>query len=81
MALASPVNIMMLKAVPDSEMMSAAFMQAAFNIANATGAFLGGIPLTFKLPYVYPSLIGVGMTFVGLVICLRYTYLYGKRQA
>lgn len=81
MALASPVNIMMLKAVPDSEMMSAAFMQAAFNIANAAGAYLGGIPLTFKLPYVYPSLVGVGMTFVGLVICLRYTYLYSKRQA
>lgn len=80
MALASPVNIMMLKAAPHSEMMSAAFMQAAFNAANATGAYLGGIPLTFGLSYVYPSLVGVGMTLIGLLISIRYTYVYGKGQ-
>jgi DHA1 family arabinose polymer transporter-like MFS transporter len=41
MSIAAPINIMMMKAAPKSEMMAAAFMQAGFNIANAMGAFLG----------------------------------------
>ncbi|MFP3598275.1 MFS transporter [Chryseobacterium sp. SIMBA_029] len=76
MSVAAPINIMMMKAAPKSEMMAAAFMQAAFNIANAMGAFFGGIPLEHGLPYNYPSLVGMGMTFIGLLISLRYMYLY-----
>lgn len=76
MSVAAPINIMMMKAAPKSEMMAAAFMQAAFNIANAMGAFLGGIPLEHGLPYNYPSLVGVGMTVIGLVISIIYFYLY-----
>lgn len=76
MSVSAPINIMMMKAAPKSEMMAAAFMQAAFNIANAMGAFLGGIPLEYKLPYNYPSLVGVGMTMIGLLISIRYLFLY-----
>lgn len=78
MSIAAPINIMMMKAAPKSEMMAAAFMQAGFNIANAMGAFLGGIPLEYGLPFNYPSLVGVGMTFIGLAISVRYMYLYGS---
>nr|WP_130735236.1 MFS transporter [Flavobacterium sp. J27] len=80
MSLAAPVNIMMLKAAPNAEMMSAAFMQAAFNVANATGAYLGGIPLTFGFSYAYPSLVGVGMTLTGLLICIIYVLKYKPTQ-
>jgi len=76
MSVAAPINILMMKAAPKSEMMAAAFMQAAFNIANAMGAFLGGIPLEHGLPYNYPSLVGVGMTVIGLSISIIYFYLY-----
>lgn len=77
MSLGPPINIMMMKAAPNSEMMAAAFMQAGFNVANAMGAFLGGIPLEYGLSYNYPSLVGVGMTFIGLMVSIRYMYLYG----
>jgi len=80
MSVAAPINIMMMKAAPKSEMMAAAFMQAAFNIANAMGAFLGGIPLEQGYSYNYPSLVGVVMTFIGLVIALRYKYKYGSKS-
>lgn len=79
MSIAAPINIMMMKAAPKSEMMAAAFMQAGFNIANAMGAFFGGIPLEYGLPFNYPSLVGVGMTFIGFVISVRYMYLYGSQ--
>lgn len=78
MAVAAPINIMMMKAAPRSEMMAAAFMQAGFNIANALGALLGGIPLEKGYAFNYPALVGVGMTFLGLLISLRYRYLHEK---
>ena len=81
MSVSAPINIMMMKAAPKSEMMAAAFMQAAFNISNAMGAFFGGIPLTFGLAYNYPSLVGVGMTFIGLSISVRYLFLYGEKKS
>jgi len=79
MSVAAPINIMMMKAAPKSEMMAAAFMQAAFNCANAMGAFLGGLPLENGYSFNYPSLVGVGMTLIGLLIALRYKYLYGSQ--
>jgi len=81
MSVAAPINIMMMKAAPKSEMMAAAFMQAAFNIANAMGAFLGGIPLEHGYTFNYPSLVGVVMTGIGLAISLRYKYLYARKSA
>lgn len=81
MSIAAPINIMMMKAAPRSEMMAAAFMQAGFNIANAMGAFFGGIPLEYGLPFNYPSLVGVGMTFIGFVISVRYMYLYSTEAS
>lgn len=80
MSVAAPINIMMMKAAPKSEMMAAAFMQAAFNIANAMGAFLGGIPLQKGYEFNYPSLVGVGMTLIGLIISVRYRYLYASED-
>ena len=80
MSVAAPINIMMMKAAPKSEMMAAAFMQAAFNCANAMGAFLGGIPLQKGYAYNYPSLVGVGMTLIGLVIAFRYKQLYASQK-
>jgi MFS transporter, DHA1 family, arabinose polymer utilization protein len=78
MSVSAPINMMMMKSAPGSEMMASAFMQAAFNVANSAGAFLGGIPLLFNLDYNYPSLVGAGMTLIGLLICLLYTRLYGR---
>lgn len=78
MSVSAPINIMMIKAAPGAEMMSAAFMQAAFNVANSLGAYLGGIPLTLGLSYNYPSLVGAAMTVAGLVISLRFVYKYNR---
>ena len=57
-------------------MMAAAFMQAAFNIANSLGAFLGGIPLSLGLAYNYPSLVGVVLAGLGLLLTVFYYKIY-----
>ena len=76
MAAGSPLNILMLRAAKNSEMMAAAFMQAAFNIANSLGAFLGGIPLSLGLAYNYPSLVGVVLAGMGFLLTIFYYKIY-----
>lgn len=68
MAVGTPINIMMLKAAKNSQMMGAAFMQASFNVANSLGAFFGGIPLVYGFGYNYPSLVGAFMAFIGFIL-------------
>ncbi|ATL49697.1 MFS transporter [Chitinophaga caeni] len=80
MSTGSPLNIMLMKAAPGSEMMAAAFLQAAFNVANSAGAYLGGIPLTYGLGYNYPSLVGVFMALIGVMVGLRYMYKYDREK-
>lgn len=81
MSTSAPLNMMIMKAAPGSEMMAAAFMQAAFNVANSAGAFFGGIPLEKGLPYNYSSLVGVAMVLIGLMITLGYIKNYAMKKS
>ncbi len=76
MAVGTPINIIMLRTAKNSEMMAAAIMQAAFNIANSLGAFFGGLPLEYGLTYNYPSLVGAGLSILGLILCLAFIRKY-----
>ena len=78
MSIGSPINMVMLKSAKHSEMLAAAFIQAAFNVANSLGAFLGGIPLFFGFAFNYPSLIGSGMAFLGCILCVIFYKKYEK---
>ncbi|MFW0694673.1 MFS transporter, partial [Aliarcobacter butzleri] len=51
MSVGTPINMVMVKSAKNSEMLGAAFMQAAFNVANSLGALFGGLPLLFGLDY------------------------------
>lgn len=78
MSIGSPINMVMLRSAKHSEMLGAAFIQAAFNVANALGAFFGGIPLLFGLAFNYPSLIGAGMALLGMILCLAFYKKYER---
>ncbi|RFZ90953.1 MFS transporter [Mucilaginibacter conchicola] len=80
MACNAPVNMMVIDASPNAEMMGAAFMQAAFNVANSAGAYLGGLPIAYGLTYNYPSLVGSGMAVIGFLIVLGYLKRYGNAK-
>jgi DHA1 family arabinose polymer transporter-like MFS transporter len=65
LALAAPIQILMIQSSKGAEMLGASVTQAAFNIGNALGAFLGGLPLAMGYGYTSPALVGVGMALVG----------------
>jgi DHA1 family arabinose polymer transporter-like MFS transporter len=65
LALAAPIQILMIQSSRGAEMLGASVTQATFNIGNALGAFLGGLPLAMGYSYTSPALVGVGMALVG----------------
>ena len=65
----SPEQYLIVKHSEGGEMLGGCCIQAAFNLGNALGAFLGGIPVSIGLGYNYPALIGVPMALAG-AICL-----------
>lgn len=77
MAVGSPVNMLMLRAAKGAEMMAAAFMQAAFNVANSLGAFAGGLPLEAGASYSAPALVGAAMAGTGFLLCMLYIRRHG----
>lgn len=76
MSIGIPINMIMLKNAQYSEMLGAAFIQAAFNVANSIGAFIGGIPLVFGLSFNYPSLVGAGLVSLGLILSIIFYKKY-----
>jgi DHA1 family arabinose polymer transporter-like MFS transporter len=76
MAVSSPINMLMISTAKDSARMGAAFMQAAFNVANSLGAYFGGLPLAFGLGFNYPSLAGAIMALGGLVLSVVFIVKY-----
>jgi DHA1 family inner membrane transport protein len=52
----------------DAQMLGAALNHSAFNIANALGAWLGGLALAAGLGFAAPMWIGAGLTLVGMGI-------------
>ena len=64
-ALAAPIQILMIQTSKGAEMLGASVTQAAFNLGNALGAFLGGLPIAAGFGYQSPELVGVLMSLAG----------------
>ena len=65
----SPEQFLIVKHAKGGEMLGGCCIQGAFNLGNAVGAFLGGIPVAMGLGYNFPALIGMPMALAG-AICL-----------
>ena len=70
MAIGSPIQVLMIKTAEGSEMLGAAATQAAFNIGNALGAFLGGLPIIMGFGYASPQLVGALMAVTGAILAV-----------
>jgi len=65
----------------DAQTLGAALNHSAFNIANALGAWLGGIVLGAGLGYAAPIWVAVGLTLIGMAIFAFALTLERRRSA
>ena len=75
-AVSGPLQVSIIRFAPGGELLGAACIQVAFNLGNAVGAALGGLPIDAGLGYRMPALIGVPMALVGLVLLLVFVKRY-----
>ncbi|MDR2746317.1 MAG: MFS transporter AraJ [Treponema sp.] len=80
-ALSTPEQLLLIKNSPGGEMLGAACAQVAFNLGNALGAYLGGLPLGTGLGYRYCALIGAAATLPGFAALAAFNLGAGKKTA
>jgi MFS transporter, DHA1 family, arabinose polymer utilization protein len=64
-SLGSPIQMLMIRTAKGAELLAASVSQACFNIGNALGAFLGGLPLVMGFSYTSPVWVGALMALIG----------------
>lgn len=72
----SPQQLLLLRFGRGGELMAGCMVQLAFNLGNAVGAYLGGVPLTHGMPYNYTAMPGFILAVLGIVcyviFCRKY---------
>ena len=58
----------LMDASPNAQTLAASLNHSALNMANALGAFLGGLVISWGWGYAAPALVGAGLASLGLVI-------------
>ena len=69
-SLGAPIQILMIRAANGSEMLASSVSQAGFNMGNALGAYLGGLPIAAGLGYASPEWVGAGLAFAGFLLAV-----------
>ncbi|MCQ9180734.1 MFS transporter [Streptomyces sp. IBSBF 2953] len=64
----SPLNLMVMEKAADGPSLASSANQAAFNMANAGGAWLGGLALTAGFGVTSPALAGAVLAALGLLV-------------
>jgi len=70
LALGPPIQMMLMEQSREAEMLGSSLGQSGFNIGNALGAFLGGIPLTLGYSYVAPQWVAAAVALLGVLLAL-----------
>lgn len=76
-AVSSPQQTLIVRHAPGGELLGGACIQIAFNMGNAIGAQMGGLPLRCGLGYEYPALVGALLTGMGIFFIARFNRRFG----
>ncbi|SNR64000.1 MFS transporter, DHA1 family, arabinose polymer transporter [Maribacter sedimenticola] len=77
---ATPIQMAIINTSKGSEMLGSSMNQSAFNMGNASGAYLAGLPMAFGYGILYSSLVGALLAFSGVMIAVA-ILLVRKRRA
>jgi MFS transporter, DHA1 family, arabinose polymer utilization protein len=80
LALGPPIQMLLIEHSREAEMLGSSLGQSGFNIGNALGALLGGIPLTLGYSYASPQWVAAGLALSGVLLALA-MLAQGRSQA
>jgi len=68
LALGPPIQMLLMSHSRDAEMLGSSLGQSGFNIGNALGAFLAGIPLTLGYNFASPQWVAAILALAGVAL-------------
>ncbi len=77
-SISTPLQMAIIRASKGSEMLGSAMNQSAFNMGNASGAFLAGLPIAMGYGYTSADFVGAALAGAGVMIA-GLIVLSGKR--
>ncbi|MDX3453647.1 MFS transporter [Streptomyces sp. ME02-8801-2C] len=76
----TPLNLMVMERASSAPSLASSANQAAFNLANAGGAWIGGLALAAGFGTTSPALVGAGLALLGLGVA-GVAYVVDRRGA
>lgn len=83
-ALSSPMQLLLIEYSPGGELMGGAMVQVAFNLGNAIGAYLGGLPIAAGYAPQSSSLVGAALaalSILSILFFIKKKYMPAKPAA
>lgn len=77
-AVSAPQQVLLINSAKGGEMLGASFSQISFNLGNALGAFVGGIPIEYGLGYKFTAIPGACFAFVGFLLLFYFFKRYKR---
>jgi DHA1 family arabinose polymer transporter-like MFS transporter len=78
LAMGPSIQMLLMENSKEAEMLGSSLGQSGFNIGNALGAYLGGIPLAMGFSYAAPQWVGACLAGCGILLAL--VMLFGHRR-
>lgn len=74
----TPIQMAIINTSKGNEMLGSSMNQSAFNMGNASGAYLAGLPMAFGYSVVYAG--AVGAILAGLGVCMALAIILHRRK-
>lgn len=78
--IATPIQMAVINSAKGSEMLGSSLNQSAFNMGNASGAYLAGLPIAYGYGIVSAQYVGAAMAGIGILIGIG-VIMIRKQQA
>lgn len=76
----TPIQMAIINASKGSEMLGSSMNQSAFNMGNATGAYMAGLPIAFGYGIRYSGLVGAALAMIGVILACSLIF-YRKQKS
>ncbi|UZR95400.1 MFS transporter [Chondrinema litorale] len=75
----TPIQMTMINSAKGSEMLGSSMNQSAFNMGNASGAYLAGLPIALGYGFTSADLVGAIMAASGILIAFAIIYIRKRK--
>ena len=79
--IATPIQMAVINSAKGSEMLGSSLNQSAFNMGNASGAYLAGLPIAYGYGIVSAQYVGAAMAGIGIILGIGVVLLRRQRSA